>query len=70
MSQTTIGPFEAGTDPDIGPDPTPDENGVLQPPYVEIARDWRTPDGDPLLSDGSIQTDDFAECGLTQDALS
>jgi hypothetical protein len=46
------------------PTPTPDDNGVLQPRYIEIAQTWIPPDGTPLLSDGSINTDDFAECGF------
>jgi hypothetical protein len=51
------------------PDPTPDENGVLQPPYVEIAQTWTPPDGASILADGSVNTDDFTECGFTRDAL-
>ena len=51
------------------PDPTPDENGVLQPPYIEIARDWIPPDGTSIIDDDSFNTDDFAECGLSPDTL-
>jgi len=51
------------------PAPTPDENGVLQPPYIEIARDWTPPGGGSIIDDDSFNTDDFGECGFTQDAL-
>lgn len=51
------------------PTPTPDENGVLQPAYVEIAQTWVPPDGTSIMTDGSIETDDFAECGFTPDAF-
>ncbi len=48
---------------------TPDENGVLQTPYFEIARSWVPPDGTSILGDGTIDTNDFVECGFAQDAL-
>jgi len=48
---------------------SPDENGVLQTPYIEIARSWTTPDGSSLLDDDSLNTGDFAACGFTQDSL-
>ena len=51
------------------PAPTPDQNGVLQPAYVEIAQTWVPPNGTSILADGSIETDDFAECGFTPDTL-
>ncbi len=49
------------------PTPTPDENGVLQPRYVEIAETWIPPDGTSLLADGEVNTDDFVECGFDPD---
>jgi hypothetical protein len=46
------------------PTPTPDEFGVLQPPFIEISQTWIPPDGSTLLSDGSLNTDDFVGCGF------
>lgn len=47
---------------------TPDENGVLQTPYVQIAQTWIPPDGTSILGDGTIDTDDFTECGFVPDS--
>lgn len=43
---------------------TPDANGSLQPPYVELASSWIPPDGGSLL-DGELN-DDFGDCGISQ----
>jgi hypothetical protein len=51
------------------PTPTPDENGVLQPPYVELAQTWVPPDGTGLLDGGEFNTDDFGECGFNSNQL-
>jgi len=48
------------------PTPTPDEKGVLQPAYIELARTWVPPDGTGLLSNGEFNTDDFGECGFNR----
>lgn len=54
----------------IIPPLTPDENGVLRTPYIEIARSWTPPDGTSILGDGTIETDDFVDCGFSQTELS
>lgn len=51
----------------IIPELTPDENGSLQPPYIDMARLWVGPDGSGLI-DGEVN-DDFAGCGVTQDRI-
>jgi hypothetical protein len=51
------------------PTPTPDENGVLQPAYIELARTWVTPDGTGLLDNDEFNTDDFGECGFNANRL-
>jgi hypothetical protein len=47
---------------------TPDENGVLQPPYVELAQTWQTPDGGSIVGDGELQADDLTGCGFNPSA--
>ena len=49
------------------PEPTPDQNGVLQPGYAELAETWIPPDGGSLLSDEDLNADDFLECGFDPD---
>lgn len=51
----------------IIPELTPDENGSLQPPYIDMARLWEGPDGSGLI-DGEVN-DDFAGCGATPDQI-
>ncbi|MDW3218572.1 MAG: hypothetical protein R8F63_08140 [Acidimicrobiales bacterium] len=51
----------------IIPELTPDENGSLQPPYIDMARLWEGPDGSGLI-DGEVN-DDFANCGATPEQI-
>ena len=43
---------------------TPDEDGVLQPSYIEMVQTWETPEGAAIVGDGGLQVDDFVGCGF------